>query len=60
MTFSSDVVHDLFYILICRLRLLRINNMNVVVFLDFQRISIHLICIKYKNHGTFLKSLIVA
>ena len=57
--FMTDFMHDLFDILVSGLGLFGINYMNIMVFLDLQIVAFYFVCVKYKNHDAFLKSLII-
>ena len=59
MVLLPNLVYHLLNILICRFRLFCVNHMDIVIFLDLQRIALHFIGIKYQNNYEFPESLII-
>ena len=60
MVFPPDLMDHLLNVLVCRLRLFRIDHMDIVVFHNLQVFSFHLIGIIHQYHLAAPVSLIVA
>ena len=60
MVGSADLLGYFLYVLICGLRFLGENYVNIVVFLYFPGISLDLVAVKYQNDPAFFISLVVA
>ena len=59
MILSSDMMNDLFNVLIGSFGFFGIYDMDIMILLDLQCIAFYLVCVKYQNQDTFLIPLII-
>ena len=56
----ADLMYCLFDILIRSLRLFRVDDINIVVFLYFTHLPLHFVCVKNKDQRLLFIPLVIA